>query len=165
MGKSRILGIVGRSGSGKTTLIERLISRGKSDGIGISVIKHAKHDFNLGDNGKDTFRLREAGAKSVFITDDRRFALISDFEKPLSPVEIATYYLKGDSDLVIVEGFKLFELPKIEVIGNSGETPLYKGIENVRALVTDRKIDADLPVFKRDDIDGIYRFIMITMEL
>lgn len=160
MEKNRILAIVGRSGSGKTTLIERLIRRSSANGQRISVIKHARHDFSIDNREKDTSRFRDAGASSVFITDDRRFALISVMEKPMPPEEISTRFFKDGPDLVLVEGFKSYNMPKIEVIGNSGEIPLYQsGIDNIIALVSDEMIDSDIPSFKRDDIERIYNFI------
>lgn len=154
-----ILTIMGRTNSGKTTLIERLIGHFNQRGYKISIIKHMKHQFNIDHEGKDSFRYREAGAFSAMITNDEHFALVSDNVHRLSPVALAESYL-GDSDLVIIEGHKDVALPKIEVIGDSKESPLIEsGVRGIIAVASDTYAHSSLPCFKRDDIEGIAGFI------
>ena len=155
----KIIGIVGRSNSGKTTLIEKLIKYYTNKQIVISIIKHMKHDFEIDHKGKDTYRYREAGAFSSVITNDNNFAIVSDNFDEMTPEDIANNYLTRSS-LVIVEGYRDGDLPKIEVIGESSDKPLFNsGIRNIKALVSDYKITSELPVFKRDDIKNIANYI------
>jgi molybdopterin-guanine dinucleotide biosynthesis protein B len=157
--KKNIFAVVGRSGSGKTTLIIKLIRYFKSKGQSVSIIKSTHHDFEFDYPGKDTHSLKIAGAKSVIAFNDKKLGLITDVDKELNAVDVAEKYFK-DSDVVIIEGNKKYSVIKIEVIGNSVENPLFSsGIENIKMIVTDKKIDTHLPVFIRDDVDGIARWI------
>lgn len=154
-----IISVIGRSNTGKTTLIEKLIRHFNTKGYKISIIKHMKHDFIIDHPGKDTWRYREAGAFASAISNDRRFALISDIDGTMPPLALAERFMEG-ADLVIIEGYKEGEVPKIEVIGDAPEPPLYLGgVRNIIALVTDRDLAADFPLFRRDDIEGVAAFI------
>lgn len=152
--KQSVISVTGRSGSGKTTLIEKLIAHYKCLGKKVSVIKSMRHDFNTDPEGKDTYRYRESGATASIITNGRMFALISLIDREETPLDLAGKYF-ADSDFVIIEGFKEGKISKIEVIGDSTESPLFPGDSNIKILVTDRQFDTELPVYRRDDIDGI----------
>ncbi|TAL39037.1 MAG: molybdopterin-guanine dinucleotide biosynthesis protein B [Spirochaetes bacterium] len=154
-----IISIVGRSGSGKTTLIERLLRHWGEGGLKIAIIKHMKHDFTVDTPGKDTFRYREAGAAASIITNDRDYAVMASNVDALSPVDLAQRFFPA-FDLVIIEGYKEGDITKIEVIGDSPEGPLdTSGVRNITALVTDTAVRDKRPVFRRDDIGGVARFI------
>jgi molybdopterin-guanine dinucleotide biosynthesis protein B len=156
--KQQIISVTGRSGSGKTTLIEKLIVHYKSLGKKVSVIKSMRHDFDTDPKGKDTYRYRESGASASIITNGKKFALISEIENDENPIELAQKYF-SDSDIIIIEGFKEGDQKKIEVIGDSKEAPLFYEDKNIKIIVTDRVYDTGLPVFKRDDVDGIVEVI------
>jgi molybdopterin-guanine dinucleotide biosynthesis protein B len=150
----QIISVTGRSGSGKTTLIEKLIAHYKSLGKKVSVIKSMRHEFETDPVGKDTFRYRESGAAASIITNGKKFALISGNDKGENPMELAKRFF-ADSDIIIIEGFKEGDQYKIEVIGDSAESALFHEDKNIKILITDNDIIADLPVFKRDDIKGV----------
>lgn len=152
--KQLIISITGRSGSGKTTLIEKLIVHYKSLGKKVSVVKSMRHEFDTDPAGKDTFRYRESGAFASIITNGKKISLISELAARETPLELAEKYF-SDSDIVIIEGFKEGNIQKIEVIGNSTESPLFFDDKNIKILVTDRSFDTELPVFRRDDVEGI----------
>ena len=153
------IAIIGRSHSGKTTLIEGLIRHFKQKGRKISIIKHMKHDFQIDYRGKDSYRYREAGADSAVITNDRIYALISNDEKTASPLTLADRYL-DDSDIIIIEGNKDTVSSKIEVIGDSKEPPLFESkVKDIIAIVSDKRVNTELPCFKRDEIKNIADFI------
>jgi molybdopterin-guanine dinucleotide biosynthesis adapter protein len=158
--------ITGRSGSGKTTLIERLIARYARHGLRVAVVKHMRHDFDIDHPGKDTHRYREAGARISAITNDRSMAIIAGEIGELDPLDAAAA-LFARCDLVIVEGHKEEEdHPKIEVIGDSAEAPLYcAGVGNIVALACDTHRDTSLPVFRRNDVDAIADYIGSVLGL
>jgi molybdopterin-guanine dinucleotide biosynthesis protein B len=150
----QIISVTGRSGSGKTTLIEKLIAHYKSPGKKVSVIKSMRHEFETDPAGKDTSRYRESGASASIITNGRKFALISENDKNENPLELAKRFF-ADSDIIIIEGFKEGNQLKIEVIGDSNEPALFHEDKSIKILVTDNEVNSELPVFRRDDIEGI----------
>jgi molybdopterin-guanine dinucleotide biosynthesis protein B len=155
----RIISITGRSGSGKTTLIERLIAHYNSIGENVSVLKSMRHDFETDPAGKDTYRYRESGARASLITNGKKFSLISGIgSSDENPTALAMRYF-NESDIIIIEGFKQGSLKKIEVIGDSVENPLFMEDAGIKILVTDKSFDTTLPVYKRDDIQGIVNAI------
>lgn len=154
MAEQKIVTITGRSGSGKTTLIERLAKEYISEGKKVSVIKSMRHDFEVDREGKDTHRYRKAGVHSALITNGKKIALMADITDDETPLTLAAKYF-GDYDIVIIEGFKEGETRKVEVIGDSTETPLFETDSNIVMVVSDREFATKLPLFKRDDIKSI----------
>ena len=71
-------GLAGWSGSGKTTLCTKLIENFTKIGIKVGTLKHAHHKFELDKPGKDSFNLRQAGARPMIISSKERFALIQE---------------------------------------------------------------------------------------
>ena len=111
----KVVGFCGFSGSGKTTLVEQLISRLRLAGQRVSVIKHAHHDFDIDQPGKDSHRHREAGAFEVLIASDRRLARIREYERQADPTVHQLLAEIYEVDWVLVEGFKHADVPKLEV--------------------------------------------------
>ena len=102
----RVFGFAGWSGSGKTTLIEQLIPRFGARGLTVSLVKHAHHEFDLDQPGKDSFRHRQAGCREVLITSAVRWALQHELRgQPELTLDEALQHL-GPCDLALVEGFK-----------------------------------------------------------
>jgi molybdopterin-guanine dinucleotide biosynthesis protein B len=153
----KVIGLAGWSGAGKTTLLVRLIPVLKQRGLTVSTLKHAHHAFDIDRPGKDSFAHREAGANEVLVASRQRWALmhevkgdgepgLSDLLRRLSPV-----------DLVVIEGFKAYAHPKIEVYRAANGRPLlFREILNVRAIASDSPIhDAHIPVVPLDDVAAI----------
>jgi molybdopterin-guanine dinucleotide biosynthesis protein B len=109
-----IVSMVGKSNSGKTTFLEKLLPELARRGYRVGVVKHDVHGFEIDQPGKDTWRLRQVGAGRVVISSPQRFALIGQVEQELTLDELTGRYL-GDVDLVISEGYKRGDKPKIEV--------------------------------------------------
>lgn len=152
---------VGRSNTGKTTVIERLIPILVGKGIKIAVIKHHPHDFDIDIPGKDTYRYKQAGATMSILASPRKIAVIKDTEKEFTLAEIQSRYVT-DVDLLIVEGFKREDIPKIEVFQRKegDNLPVCWGDKNLMAIITDEPVETSLPVFSRDDIQGVAQFIV-----
>jgi len=109
-----ILSIVAaKSGTGKTTLIEQLVGILQSRGYRIGVLKHDAHKFEIDHRGKDSWRFTQAGARKVIISSPEKLAMVQLLEKELSLEELLAFY--HDVDLVLVEGYKKSNYPKIEV--------------------------------------------------
>ena len=117
------LGVVGWSGSGKTTLLTALIPIFVQRGVRVSSIKHAHHELPLDKPGKDSFRHAQAGASEVILATNGGFALFSSKPAPELP-DLLRRLLPVD--LVLVEGFKNYGIPKLEVYRPSlGKPPLW----------------------------------------
>ncbi len=143
----KVVGFAGFSGSGKTTLVERLIPALRLKGLRVSVVKHAHHRFDIDQEGKDTFRHREAGAFEVVVASDRRLALMREFEVPKRPtVHQLIAELYEGVDWVLVEGFKDSDLLKIEVWrAQSGKPARYADDHFITAIATDSPGQLPIP--------------------
>lgn len=122
----KVVCFAGYSGSGKTTLLEQLIAQFVARGLGVSSIKHAHHDFDIDQPGKDSWRHRQAGAREVLVASDKRLALMREFA-PAEAHDVHTLLARLDADVdwVLVEGFKASDLPRVEVwrAPGSGQPP------------------------------------------
>ena len=153
-----ILGIAGWSGSGKTTLIEKLIPALRARGLRVSTLKRTHHDVDLDKPGKDSFRHREAGAEEVMVVSGTRFALLRETPGGADLASLAARM--APVDLILAEGFKMDDFPKLEVHRQAlGKPRLPPETPGIVALVTDADIDPRLPCFGLDDIDAIAEWV------
>lgn len=157
----KVFGFAGYSGAGKTTLIEQLIPRFVMEGLRVSLIKHAHHDFDLDHPGKDSYRHREAGATEVFLVSRRRWVLMHELRGQPEPSLEEQLAHMSPCDLVLVEGFKYTAIPKIEVHRQVNGKPLiYPENGNIVALASDIRLESPLPWIDLNDIDAIAAFIL-----
>jgi molybdopterin-guanine dinucleotide biosynthesis protein B len=157
------LGIVGWSGSGKTTLLTALVRVFRARGFSVSTIKHAHHDLPLDRPGKDSFLHAEAGAEEVILASGSGYALFAHGARPglagllarLAPV-----------DLVLVEGFKGDDIPKLEVFRpDLGQPPLWSRMP-VLAVASDAALaDCPVPVLGLGEVDAIADFLQDALGL
>lgn len=138
--KVPILGFAAHSGTGKTTLLTQLIPTLKQDGLRIGLIKHSHHNFQIDQPGKDSFRLREAGASPVMLVSSHRRAIITEFSIITEPLldEQLLAFDQSELDLILVEGFKATQFPKIELHRPSHNTSLlYPNDPSIIAVASD----------------------------
>ena len=163
-----VFGIAGWKNSGKTTMVARLVTELTGRGYAITAIKHAHESFDIDHPGRDSYRLREAGARRVVLSSPKRWALIHEFgDSPeMSFKDILSE--AGTCDLILVEGFKREPFPKIELRrdGSASRQPL-TGVPEIVAVASDRPDDEteSLPIFHLDDIRGISDFITRHLNL
>ena len=149
------------SGSGKTTLIEKLIPQLIKRGLVVSVIKHAHHKFDIDTPGKDSFRIREAGASQTLIFNDHRSALITENMKDTFNIDQAITQISSDADIILIEGLKSMPYPKIEVHRKEiSNKILCEKDSNIIAIVSDLLLDIKIPSFDLNDIPSIVDFIV-----
>ena len=152
-----ILSIVGKSGSGKTTLIEKLLPELKNRGYRIGTIKHAAHEADMDKEGKDSWRHREAGADTVLVVSPKTIAMIKSHPDQ-GQEDLDKYF--DDVDVVLTEGFKSGDKPKIEIFRPEAHRELLcRGDAQLVAVVTDAAIHLGIPVFGLDDVSGLADFI------
>ncbi|MBT8438458.1 MAG: molybdopterin-guanine dinucleotide biosynthesis protein B [Gammaproteobacteria bacterium] len=144
-----VLGIVAWSGTGKTSLLERLIPELRDNGIRVAAIKHSHHDFEIDKQGKDSDKLRKAGAGQIILTSKYRTAIIIEEDRETEP-DLFQQLSRLDAeklDLVLVEGFRQVDIPKIEVYRPSLEKPmLCLQDRNIVALACDEQPQQDVAI-------------------
>ena len=147
-----IVSIVGHSQSGKTTLIEKLIPEMVSRGYKIATIKHTHHKVVPDQSEKDNWRHLQAGSAAAVLSSTDNITLI----KPMADAGIddIVQLLGEDYDLILAEGFKHYNAPKIEVHRkNTG--PLLTGLTALVAIVSDESLDSRVRQFAPDDVSGL----------
>lgn len=161
-----VLGFAAYSGTGKTTLLERLIPALARHKVRVALVKHAHHEFDIDKPGKDSWRLRKAGANQVLIASRQRWALMTEQEEDLPEPHLDELLGRLDPDrfdLVLVEGFKHEPIPKIELHRPAlGKPLLYPQDSRIIALATDEP--ADLPpgaptLLDLNDVEAIADFV------
>lgn len=162
-----LIGFAAFSGTGKTTLLLKLIPLLKAAGVRLAVVKHAHHAFDVDQPGKDSYRLREAGADEMLVASRRRMAWIRENETDDEPtLRDALAVLDPEGlDLVLVEGFKADAFPKIELNRASMQAPLlFLSDPNIVAIATDVETlvqeAGTLPVLSINDPEAIAAFIL-----
>ena len=161
----KVFGFTGYSNSGKTTLIEQLIPRFTRQGLRISLIKHAHHQFDIDKPGKDSYRHRQAGASEVMLVSDQRWVLMHELREEPEPVLEDQLRLFSPCDLVLVEGYKFSGIPKIEVHRPANGKPLlYPQGLNIIAVASDVVFELPLPWLDLNDPEAVADFILKTLE-
>jgi len=154
-----IVSIVGKSDSGKTTLIEKLVPELTQRGYRIATVKHDTHGFEVDQEGKDSWRHKQAGAHTVVISSPQKVALIRDVEKDLTLEEIREKLIQ-DVDLILSEGYKKDIQPKIEIFRKEKHKELLCTKEdNLIAIVSDKTFNIGIPCFDLEDMKGLASFI------
>ncbi|CEP66461.1 P-loop containing nucleoside triphosphate hydrolase [Moorella glycerini] len=155
--KTPIISVVGKSDVGKTTLLTKLLPELKRRGYRVATIKHDTHGFDIDRPGKDTWRHAEAGANVVVISSPTKMALIEkvDTELPLDAIAERIHHV----DLIITEGYKRGDKPKIEVhrAAVGGELLCTPG--ELLAVATDEPLAIDVPCYDLDDAAGLVDLI------
>jgi molybdopterin-guanine dinucleotide biosynthesis protein B len=149
-----IISIVGKSDSGKTTLLESLIANLKQRGYKVAVIKHAAEDIELDTVNKDSWRFSQAGSEVSVISSAHKLAIIKNLEHDLAPQELVQF-IGSDYDLILTEGFKQSNLPKIEVHRKEQGEELLSPPEQLLAVVTNEPLNVAAPQFSKDEIQKI----------
>jgi molybdopterin-guanine dinucleotide biosynthesis protein B len=158
----RIIGLAGYSGSGKTTLLGKVIPRLIARGLTVSTLKHAHHEFDVDQPGKDSHTHRMAGATEVLVASSRRFALVHELRGEAEP-PLATLLGKlAPVDLVLIEGYKREPHPKLEVHRAAvGTLLLALADPAIVAIASDVTLkEAPVPVLDLNDVEGIVEILI-----
>ena len=158
----RIIGLAGWSGSGKTTLITKVIPRLTARGLKVSTLKHAHHGFDIDQPGKDSFFHRAAGATEVIISSAKRFAILHELREEPEWDLPALLGKISPVDLVLIEGYKRDNFPKVEVHRADNGKPLLQTEDpHIVAIASDQPLPgAKVPVVDLNDIDAIVELLL-----
>ena len=155
----KVIGVVGWKDVGKTFVVTEIIKLLVEKGYRVGSIKHAHHNFDIDQPGTDSFKHRKSGSSQVIISSSKRWAKIienkNQKEKNLN--ELLKEF--NEVDVVLVEGFKKENHPKIEIITQNSKS-INNEIENVVAIVADNTLESNIPVFKKNDIESLTQFII-----
>jgi molybdopterin-guanine dinucleotide biosynthesis protein B len=150
-----IVCIVGKSNSGKTTLIEKLVPELLRRSYRVATIKHDVHGFEVDQEGKDSWRHKRAGAHTVVISSPTKLALIRDVDHDASLAEVRDQYIR-EVDLVLAEGFKKNNQPKIEVFRKEMHRDLLcTNDDTLVAIASNQAFEVGVPCFNLEDIRGL----------
>ncbi len=148
---AHVIGFSAWSGTGKTTLLQKVIRRMKARGVRVAVVKHDVHGIDPCEDGKDSGRLRAAGAESV--------VLIGPGDAPERRLREAITAL-SDADIILVEGFKYAPIPRVGLCRAAAGKLLPEPPENYIAVVTDTAMAANVPRFGWDEDEELTDFLM-----
>ena len=165
-----IFGIVGWSGSGKTDLVIRLINFFVSNSLIVSSIKHTHHKFEIDKEGKDSYKHSNAGSSEVMIFSKKRWAMISKLYDEDIRIEQIIKKFNPKTNIILIEGLKYSNFPKIEVIRSTLNKPLlFENDENIKAIVYDKEFNGfeniNKPYFRFDETNKIGNFIKNYFKL
>ena len=148
-----IVSIIGRSKSGKTTLIEKLIVELKSRGYHVATAKHTHRDMTSPESDKDSDRHLKAGSETSLIVDPHGLMMVKPLQKELNLTQLAQI-IGEDCDIILTEGYKADDAPKIEVHRKDNAPPL-TDVKKLFAVVTDEPLDTKVRQFALDDVKNI----------
>lgn len=155
----KVVSFVGRSNSGKTTVVSKVVAELKTRGLKVGVIKHAHHGFDLDREGSDSATYGNAGADAVMLASPQGMALLRPDPSDKDLDRLIAFM--SDMDLVITEGFKQTDKPKIEVYrATLSEPPLFERLNNCVAVISDEPLATNLPRMSPSDVAGIANYIV-----
>ena len=167
----KVFGVTGWKNSGKTSLVANLVNHFTKQGLTVSTIKHAHCDFDIDRRGSDSFLHRQAGARQVMLSSDNRWALMNESANTAEPeLEILLKQMQA-VDLVIVEGFKMGNHPKIQVVRLENNTDvLPPEAQPIVAIASDsqaapKDYNCDGPLLAISDVTSIAEFILNYLEI
>ena len=162
----KVFGFAGWSGSGKTTLIEKLIPLFVGQGLTVSLIKHAHHDFDVDQPGKDSYRHRKAGASEVLVSSGQRWALMHELRGAPEPGLDELVQHIAPCDLLLVEGFKKEAIPKLEVYrAQVGKPLLFPDDPHIVAVATGVELTHDVVTIDLNNAAQVAEFILKHLGL
>ena len=168
--KQFILAVSGVKNSGKTTLITKLLPELKKRGLQVAVIKHDGHDFEADVPGTDSWKYAQAGADGTCVFSAKKYMVVKYAPAP-SVEELVGVF--PEADVILLEGFKYSEYPKIEVIrkGNSSESvcdPKY--LLGIVTDLTKEELDVngetlDIPLFGSEETERLTDYFLSKMVI
>ncbi|SFR59052.1 molybdopterin guanine dinucleotide biosynthesis accessory protein MobB [Yoonia tamlensis] len=162
----KIYGVVGYKNAGKTGLMERLVTEISGRGLRVSTIKHAHHSFDVDQPDKDSYRHRKAGAQQVLLASKSRWALMTELRVQPEPPLADLLAQLAPVDLVLIEGYKRGDHPKVEAYRAAAGNPLIAPDDpTVRAVAADMPLTIDRQLFDLDDTKAIADFILTEVRL
>lgn len=150
-----VVSFVGKKNSGKTTVLLAVLRELVARGYRVAALKHDTHGFEIDLPGTDSYRLRKAGAVVTGISSPDSYVWINEVDRERTLAELVRS-MPEPVDLLITEGFKLQDAPKIEVSRRERSTTLVCDEDELVGIVSDRALPGyAVPQLAMDDALGI----------
>ena len=159
MRKQRIVAVSGAKKTGKTSLIEKLIPALTRRGLRTAIIKHDGHGFAPDREGTDTCRALSAGAMGAAVFDGEKFQAV----KRAVVTERELVALFPEADLVLLEGFKASQWPKIEVLGESAESVVGDPGTLLAVMTESERSVLNVPKFRPDEAEKLAEYLCAVL--
>ncbi len=154
----------GCSGSGKTRLMTATIGLLDDWGFRVGAVKYAHHGFDIDRRGKDSWKMREAGAASVLLASPTNVALMEATPEPRELGDLVSLFA-GRCDLVLVEGHGAPRIPQVEVWRRAvSESPMLP-TQSVLALVTDDEVGHPAPRISPERTVEVAKLVLTALGL
>ena len=153
-----IVTFIGKSNSGKTTLLVKIIPELKKRGYRIASIKHSHHNVTIDKEGKDSWRHKEAGSEAVILMSGKTVSMVREYDEEPDVEFIRDRFIDG-VDIILAEGFKWTNVPKIWVFRRENCSSIIKKDESLIAVVSDEETDLGVPWIDINDIGRVADFV------
>lgn len=162
----RIIQVAGYSNSGKTTLVEKLVSFATQQGLRVGTIKHHGHGGGLMslDDGKDSWRHRQAGAKVSAAVSKGALQLNVSREKEWTPNELLELYSNFPLDVVVIEGFKQSPFPKVVLIKELSDLKLLTLLENIICVISWIPLPEEIKQIESYELEAESNYLKFLLE-
>ena len=157
-----LMAISGCKNSGKTTLITKLIPKFCEKEYKVATIKHDGHDFQGDVVGTDTYKHKKAGAYGTAVFSKNKFMVIKE-DKFIDE----TYFIKlfPEADIILLEGFKASDYPKLEIVRKGNSNRPICNEKNLIGILSDiNVIEGNYNIIDLNNIDLIVEKILNYMK-
>ena len=146
----------------KSELVRRLVVELVGRGLQISTIKRVSDAVDLERQGSGTWKHRAAGAAEVMIASASRFALLREMPPDTKEPEVSDLLARmAPADIVLLDGFRRSNYPKVEVVPAGRHQPLLApGDPMILAITSDVPIAADVSCIPLSNIGGLADFVL-----
>ncbi|MFS0864233.1 molybdopterin-guanine dinucleotide biosynthesis protein B [Fredinandcohnia sp. 179-A 10B2 NHS] len=161
-----ILQIVGFQNSGKTTLVEKLVQTGTANGLKVATLKHHGHNTGLDSLHimKDSVRHRKAGAVLSGVEGGGSLqieAITTDWRLD----KLIKLYSFFEHDMILVEGYKNEDYPKVIMIREEKDVELLSSLKNIVAVISWIQIESQYPLFNIKDEKTYLNWLVRSSEV
>lgn len=139
-----------QSNTGKTTFIERLIPQLKAQGLRVGVVKGDCHGYDVDEEGKDSWRFKEAGADGVAVVSPKGYFIQQKTAERAKLTEIAQRLT--EVDVVLIESRNHGTMPKISLWRGLGE--VLADEDTVALFSSGEEGDIAVRKYHIDDLEG-----------
>ncbi|MFS0824189.1 molybdopterin-guanine dinucleotide biosynthesis protein B [Bacillus sp. 1P02SD] len=155
-----LLQVVGYQNSGKTTLVEKIVKKGTDFGYHIATIKHHGHQSSLQSihQEKDSSRHFKAGASATIVEGGGSMQLEAKTSK-WTLAKLIQLYAFFENDMIVIEGYKNAEYPKIVLIKREEDMELLTLLTNIVAVITWIPIQTKFPLFLINEEENYLNWI------